>query len=130
MQFSDYAVRLIRKIEKFSSVRRWIVDGRDCLLGHTTGAACLSGEGGTVAVIAMRLMEGQRRSRTPSSLQPDVVLSVVWLFQLTGPNYTALAIFFFSSCHHGHADVPGRPKGQQTGWFAFLTALGPCLFPG
>ncbi len=59
----------------------------------------LGGEGGTTAVIAMRLMEGQR----PIA---DTFLgyNVLWfypialLFQITGSDYLAMRIFFFVIC--------------------------------
>ncbi|MEO6053197.1 MAG: hypothetical protein ABIP97_04220 [Chthoniobacterales bacterium] len=59
----------------------------------------LGGEGGTVAVIAQRIIAGQRPI-------VDVFLGynlmwfypVVWLFQIFGPNYIALRIFFFVLC--------------------------------
>ncbi|MEO8826522.1 MAG: hypothetical protein ABI443_11845 [Chthoniobacterales bacterium] len=59
----------------------------------------LGGEGGTGAVISQRIMEGQRP-------MADIFLGynvlwfypVVWLFQLFGPSYIALRIFFFALC--------------------------------
>lgn len=56
----------------------------------------LGGEGGTNAVTAMRLIEGQR----PIA---DVFLGynvmwfypLVWLFQVVGPDFTAMRIFFY-----------------------------------
>ncbi|MEO8206328.1 MAG: hypothetical protein ABI615_09110 [Chthoniobacterales bacterium] len=59
----------------------------------------LGGEGGTVAVIAQRIIAGQRPI-------VDVFLGynlmwfypVVWLFQIFGPNYIVLRIFFFVLC--------------------------------
>ena len=61
-----------------------------------------SGEGGTVAIVALRLLDGQRPI-VDTFLGYNVMwfYPVVWLFQLTGPDYTALRIFFFAALH-GH----------------------------
>src|SRR4029453_1244845 len=56
---------------------------------------------------------------------------VAWLFQLGGPDYTALRVYFFGLC-----TLPGvlaflivrRVTGS--GWFSVLAALGPVLIPG
>jgi hypothetical protein len=92
----------------------------------------LAGEGGTVAVVAMRLMEGQR-PLMDTFLGYNLMwfYPVVWLFQLTGPNYIALKIFFFSLCTFTSvlAFFTVR-KISRTGSFAFLVALGPLLIPG
>jgi len=92
----------------------------------------LGGEGGTVAVVAMRLMDGQRPI-VDTFLGYNVMwfYPVAWLFELTGPNYIALRIFFFALC-----TVTGvlaffivrRVTG--CGWYATLAALGPVLIPG
>ena len=135
MQFSDYAVRLIRKIEKtLFRYGVWIVL-LVAIVYYGSYYRCglpLAGEGGTVAVIAMRLMEGQR-PLVDTFLGYNLMwfYPVVWLFQLTGPNYTALAIFFFSLCAiTGMLTFLVVRKISKTGWFAFLTALGPVLIPG
>ncbi|GAB4179965.1 MAG: hypothetical protein Fur0032_20750 [Terrimicrobiaceae bacterium] len=59
----------------------------------------LGGEGGTTAVIAMRLMEGQRPI-VDTFLGYNVLwfYPVAWLFQVTGPSYPALRAFFFAIC--------------------------------
>ncbi len=92
----------------------------------------LGGEGGTVAVGAMRIMEGQRPI-ADTFLGYNVMwfYPVVWLFQVFGPNYIALRIFFFALC-----TITGlmafyivrRVTGH--GWYAILAALGPVLIPG
>jgi hypothetical protein len=135
MQSSDYAVRLIRKIEKtLFRYGVWIVL-LVAIVYYGSYYRCglpLAGEGGTVAVIAMRLMEGQR-PLVDTFLGYNLMwfYPVVWLFQLTGPNYTALAIFFFSLCAiTGMLTFLVVRKISKTGWFAFLTALGPVLIPG
>ncbi len=59
----------------------------------------LGGEGGTTAVIAMRLLEGQR-----PIVDTFLGYNVLWfypvslLFKITGPDYLAMRIFFFAIC--------------------------------
>ncbi len=62
----------------------------------------LSGEGGTNALIAMRLMEGQRPI-ADTFLGYNVMwfYPIVWLFEITGPDYVALRLFFFVICTLG-----------------------------
>lgn len=92
----------------------------------------VGGEGGTIAVVAMRLMEGQRPI-VDTTLDYNVMwfYPVVWLFQLTGPNYLALRIYFFALCTLTGlmAFFVGR-KVSGRGWFGVLAALGPVLIPG
>lgn len=92
----------------------------------------LGGEGGTVAVVAMRLMEGQRPI-VDTFLGYNVMwfFPVAWLFELTGPNYIALRLFFFVLCTITGVTaffIVRRVTGS--GWFATLVALGPVLIPG
>jgi hypothetical protein len=56
----------------------------------------LGGEGGTNAVIAMRLLEGQRPI-ADTFLGYNVMwfYPLVWLFQAFGPDFTAMRIFFY-----------------------------------
>jgi len=56
----------------------------------------LGGEGGTNAVIAMRLLEGQRPI-ADTFLGYNVMwfYPLVWLFQVFGPDFTAMRIFFY-----------------------------------
>ncbi len=56
----------------------------------------LGGEGGTNAVIAMRLIEGQRPI-ADTFLGYNVMwfYPLVWLFQSVGPDFTAMRIFFY-----------------------------------
>ena len=56
----------------------------------------LGGEGGTTAVIAQRLLEGQRPF-VDTFLGYNVLwfFPLVWLFQVFGPNFTVVRIFFF-----------------------------------
>ena len=59
----------------------------------------LGGEGGTNAVLAMRLMEGQRPI-VDTFLGYNLLwfYPIVALFSITGPDFTALRIFFFVLC--------------------------------
>ncbi len=59
----------------------------------------LSGEGGTAAVIALRLLEGQRPI-ADTFLGYNVMwfYPVVWLFKIVGPSYVALRVYFFVIC--------------------------------
>jgi hypothetical protein len=91
-----------------------------------------SGEGGTVAIVAVRLLEGQRPI-VDTFLGYNVMwfYPVAWLFQLTGPDYTALRIFFFAVCAMTGVMaflIVRRVTGS--GWFSILTALIPVLIPG
>ncbi|MBV8100589.1 MAG: hypothetical protein JOZ31_15695 [Verrucomicrobia bacterium] len=56
----------------------------------------LGGEGGTTAVIAQRLLEGQRPF-IDTFLGYNLLwfYPLVWLFQAFGPNFTVVRIFFF-----------------------------------
>jgi len=56
----------------------------------------LGGEGGTNAVIAMRLIEGQRPI-ADTFLGYNVMwfYPLVWLFQAVGPDFTAMRVFFY-----------------------------------
>jgi len=92
----------------------------------------LGGEGGTVAVIAMRLMEGQL-PLVDTFLGYNLMwfYPVAWLFELTGPNYIALRIYFFAFCTVTALMaffIVRRLTGQ--GWYAILVAMGPLLVPG
>ncbi len=90
------------------------------------------GEGGTVGVLAMRLMEGQRPI-ADTFLGYNVMwfYPVTWLFHLTGPNYVALRIFFFVLCTiTGVLAFYIVRRVTGSGWFSTLVALGPVLIPG
>jgi hypothetical protein len=91
-----------------------------------------SGEGGTVALVAMRLLEGQRPI-VDTFLGYNVMwfYPVAWLFQLVGPDYTALRMFFFGLCMTTGVMaffIARRVTGS--GWFSILAAMGPVLIPG
>jgi len=92
----------------------------------------LGGEGGTVAVIAMRLMEGQR-----PIVDTFLGYNVMWfypvaaLFEVTGPSYVALRIFFFTICTlTGVMAFYVVRRVTGSGLFAAVVALGPVLIPG
>lgn len=92
----------------------------------------LGGEGGTNAVLALRLMEGQR-----PIVDTFLGYNLLWfyplvaLFNLTGPDYVAMRIFFFVLCTInallGYAIV--RSTTRQA-WLAFVVALLLLLVPG
>jgi hypothetical protein len=91
-----------------------------------------SGEGGTVAIVAQRLLEGQRPI-VDTFLGYNVMwfYPVAWLFQFTGPDYTALRVFFFAVCTATGVlafFVVRRVTGS--GWYSVIAALGPVLIPG
>jgi hypothetical protein len=91
-----------------------------------------SGEGGTIAIVALRLLDGQRPI-VDTFLGYNVMwfYPIAWLFQLTGPDYTALRIFFFAVCTTTGVlafFVVRRVTGS--GWFSMLAASGPVLIPG
>ena len=91
-----------------------------------------SGEGGTVAIVALRLLEGQRPI-VDTFLGYNVMwfYPVAWLFQLTGPDYTTLRIFFFFLCTiTGVMAFLIVRRVTGSGWFSILAALGPVLIPG
>ena len=91
-----------------------------------------SGEGGTVALVALRLLEGQRPI-VDTFLGYNVMwfYPVSWLFQLVGPDYTALRVYFFGLCAITGVlafFIVRRVTGS--GWFSILAALSPVLIPG
>ena len=91
-----------------------------------------SGEGGTVAIVALRLLDGQRPI-VDTFLGYNVMwfYPVTWLFQLTGPDYTVLRVFFFALCTiTGVMAFFIAYRVTGSGWFSILTALGPVLIPG
>lgn len=92
----------------------------------------LGGEGGTVAVVAMRLMEGQR-PMVDMFLGYNVMwfYPVAWVFELNGPNYLALRFFFFALCTvTGVMAFYVVRRVTGLGWLATVVALGPVLIPG
>jgi hypothetical protein len=92
----------------------------------------LGGEGGTNAVLAMRLMEGQR-----PIVDTFLGYNLLWfyplvaLFKIAGPDYVLMRIFFFAICTLnallGYAIV--RSVTRQA-WLAFCVALLLVLVPG
>lgn len=92
----------------------------------------LGGEGGTVAVVAMRLMEGWLPIKeTFLGYNLMWFYPVVWLFEIFGPSYIALRIFFFAICTLTGVMaffIVRRVTGSGT--YAVLAALLPVLIPG
>ncbi len=92
----------------------------------------LGGEGGTAAVIAMRLNEGWLPI-VDTFLGYNVMwfYPIAWLFQITGPDYVVLRIYFFALCLVmgilGFLTVR-RVTGQ--GWLAVGTGVLLILIPG
>ncbi len=92
----------------------------------------LGGEGGTAAVIAMRLNEGWLPI-VETFLGYNVMwfYPIAWLFQVTGPDYVALRLYFFALCLAmaviGFLTVR-RVTGQ--GWLAVGTGVLLILIPG
>ena len=92
----------------------------------------LGGEGGTNAVLAMRLIEGQR-----PIVDTFLGYNLLWfyplvaLFKIAGPDYVLMRIFFFVICTInallGYAIV--RSVTRQA-WLAFGVALLLVLVPG
>ena len=91
-----------------------------------------SGEGGTVALVALRLLDGQRPI-VDTFLGYNVMwfYPVAWLFNLVGPDYTALRLYFFGLCTlTGVLAFLIVRRVTGSGWFSILAALGPVLIPG
>lgn len=92
----------------------------------------VGGEGGTVAVVAMRLMDGQI-PMVETVLNYNVLwfFPVAWLFELTGPNYIALRIYFFALCTlTGLMSFFVVRRVTGSGLFSVLVAVCPVLIPG
>jgi hypothetical protein len=91
-----------------------------------------SGEGGTVALVALRLLEGQRPI-VDTFLGYNVMwfYPIAWLFHLVGPDYTALRVYFFALCTiTGVLAFLIVRRVTGVGWFSILAALVPVLIPG
>jgi len=92
----------------------------------------LGGEGGTNAVLALRLMEGQR-----PIIDTFLGYNLLWfypivaLFKIAGPDYTAMRIFFFVICAV-NALLGFAVVRAATGraWLAFGTGIILVLVPG
>jgi len=79
----------------------------------------LGGEGGTAGVLAMRLMEGQRPI-VDTFLGYNVMwfYPIVGMFELIGPNYIALRLYFFAIC----------TAGALLGFFALRRSTGSGVY--
>ncbi len=92
----------------------------------------LGGEGGTVAVNAMRLNEGWLPIKD-TTLNYNLLwfYPVAWLFDVTGPSYVALRIYFFALCTISGLLgfwIVRRVTGR--GWMALATGLVILAIPG
>jgi hypothetical protein len=92
----------------------------------------LGGEGGTTAVIAQRLLEGQRPF-VDTFLGYNLLwfYPFVWLFQIFGPNFTVVRIFFFVlSIITALLAYRTVVRVSNSGLLAFGCALVLILIPG
>ncbi len=92
----------------------------------------LGGEGGTNAILALRLMEGQRPiADTFLGYNLLWFYPLIALFKVTGPDYVAMRIFFFVLCTInallGYAIV--RSVTRQA-WLALAVSILLVLVPG
>jgi hypothetical protein len=92
----------------------------------------LGGEGGTTAVIAQRLLEGQRPF-LDTFLGYNLLwfYPLVWLFQIFGPNFTVVRIFFFGlSIITAWLAYRTVRRVSNLVWLAFGCGLVLILIPG
>jgi len=92
----------------------------------------LGGEGGTAAVVAMRLMDGQRPI-VDTFLGYNVLwfFPVAWLFEITGPDYFALRCYFFAFCvASGLLVYFTVHRYTQSAWYSAIPAVLAILIPG
>jgi hypothetical protein len=92
----------------------------------------LGGEGGTVAVNAIRLNEGWLPIKD-TTLNYNVLwfYPVAWLFKLTGPDYIALRIYFFALCTaSGLLGFLIVRRVTRLGWLALGVGLVILAIPG
>ena len=90
------------------------------------------GEGGTIGVVAMRLLEGQRPI-IDTFLGYNVLwfLPVTWLFEVGGPNYLVLRWYFFAICTATGLLTYFLVRGYtRNTWFSALPAILVILVPG
>jgi hypothetical protein len=92
----------------------------------------LGGEGGTVAVNAIRLNEGWLPIKD-TTLNYNVLwfYPVAWLFKLTGPDYVALRVYFFVLCTlSGLLGFLIVRRVTRLGWLALGVGLLILAIPG
>ena len=92
----------------------------------------LGGEGGTIAVNAIRLNEGWLPIKD-TTLNYNVLwfYPVAWLFKLTGPDYIALRIYFFALCAaSGLLGFLIVRRVTRLGWLALGVGLLIVAIPG
>jgi hypothetical protein len=130
-RITDFWVRLEARLKTWGVLGVAILAATYYSLYYRSGLN-FSGEGGTVAIVAQRLLDGYRPI-VDTFLGYNVMwfYPVAWLFQLTGPNYTALRVFFFALCTiTGVLAFFVARRVTGSGWFSMLAALGPVLIPG
>lgn len=92
----------------------------------------LAGEGGTNAVLAMRLLEGQRPI-VDTFLGYNLMwfYPIVAIFQFCGPDYIAMRVFFFAICSLT-AFLGYKIVFECTGkaWLSLFTSVFMVLVPG
>lgn len=91
-----------------------------------------SAEGGLEGVCALRLMAGQRPI-VDTFLGYNVLwfYPVVWIFKVTGPNYTALRIFFLTLCLiTGLLSFRVLMRCSRSPWIALLGGVLTIVIPG
>jgi hypothetical protein len=92
----------------------------------------LGGEGGTVAVNAIRLNEGWLPIKD-TTLNYNVMwfYPVAWLFKVTGPDYVALRVYFFALCTaSGLLGFLIVRRVTRLGWLALGVGLIILAIPG
>jgi hypothetical protein len=127
----DFWIRLESRLKSWGALGVVVLAAIYYSLYYRSGLN-FSGEGGTVALVALRLLEGQRPI-VDTFLGYNVMwfYPVAWLFQLTGPDYTALRVFFFALCTiTGLMAFLIVRRVTGSGWFSILAALVPVLIPG
>jgi hypothetical protein len=101
-------VAALRRPERWRALDRWLRTWGPLLLAifaiyyysqYCRSGLNLGGEGGTVAVNAIRLNEGWLPIKD-TTLNYNVMwfYPVAWLFKVTGPDYVALRVYFFALC--------------------------------
>jgi len=128
-------MKLLKALEKFLGRWGWALLAAFALIYYAQfyrAGLNLGGEGGTNAVLALRLMEGQRPI-VDTFLGYNLLwfYPIVALFKITGPDYTALRVFFFVICA-ANALLGFAVVRAATGraWLALGTGVLLALVPG
>lgn len=133
--FVQRALQLWRRADE--ALRKWgplvLLVFAICYYGqYYRSGLNLGGEGGTVAVNAMRLNDGWLPIKG-TTLNYNVLwfYPVAWLFQLTGPDYIALRVYFFALCVVTAVLaflIVRRVSGS--GWYATFVGVLLLVLPG